>query len=140
LLEQLPFGLEKRIGELEGLLSPPVTAGAAAKRNLPAQSQNYVAPRTEMEQTIAGVWAEVLGLDRVSIYDRFSELGGHSLAATQLVSRLRTALGIDVPLSRVFEIPTVAGFARYIGAIRWMSAGSTSSVIAPDADRVEMEL
>ena len=140
LLEQLPFCLEKRVGELEGLLSSPVTTEGVAERSLRAQSENYVAPRTEMEQAIAGVWAEVLGLERVSIYDRFFELGGHSLAATQLVSRIRTVLGIDVPLRRVFETPTVAGFAQYVEAIRWMSVVSTPPGEVLNADRTEMEL
>ncbi len=140
LLEQLPFCLEKRVGELEGLLSSPVTAGTVAERGLHAQSQNYVAPRTEMERTIAGVWAEVLGLERVGIYDRFFELGGHSLAATQLVSRIRGVLGVDVPLRSLFERPTVARFSEYIEAIRWTLVESTLSVMALDADRMEMEL
>ena len=78
LLERLPFCLETRVGELEVLLSSPVTAETAAKGTARARSEHYVPPRTEMERSIAGVWAGVLGLERVSIRDNLFELGGHS--------------------------------------------------------------
>ena len=106
----------------------------------PAHLLGFVAPRTETEKKLAGWWAEILGLERISIHDDFFELGGHSLTATQLVSRIRTGLRIDVPLRSLFERPTVARFSEYIEAIRWTSVESTSSVMALDADRTEVEL
>ena len=103
----------------------PLTATGKLDRSaLPMPDQNsfvaetYVAPRTPTEETLAGVWAEVLGIQRVGVADNFFELGGHSLLATQLVLRLRQAFGIELPLHFLFEAPTVAGMAKSIEAIQ----------------------
>ncbi|HKG79175.1 MAG TPA: amino acid adenylation domain-containing protein, partial [Pyrinomonadaceae bacterium] len=72
----------------------------------------FTAPRTPVEEMIAGIWSELLGLDRVGVYDNFFELGGHSLIATQLVSRLREAFQVEILLRNVFEQPTVAELAE----------------------------
>jgi len=72
----------------------------------------YVAPRTALEEVVAGIWCEVLRIERVGIQDNFFTLGGHSLLATQVVSRIGEALQIEVPLRRLFEAPTVCGLAE----------------------------
>ncbi|MFF4159223.1 amino acid adenylation domain-containing protein [Streptomyces sp. NPDC001678] len=72
----------------------------------------YVAPRGAVEEVVAGIWAEVLGLDRVGVLDDFFDLGGHSLLSTRVVARLRDAFGTEIPLHRVFSRPTVAGLAE----------------------------
>jgi amino acid adenylation domain-containing protein len=71
----------------------------------------YSPPRTPDEETLAGVWAEVLGLRRVGINDGFFELGGHSLLAAQIISRMREAFKVELPLGAIFENPTVAGIS-----------------------------
>ncbi|MCT7961130.1 amino acid adenylation domain-containing protein [Laspinema sp. D1] len=82
-------------------------------------SQNYVNPRTEVEKVLVDIWREVLGKQQVSVYDNFFELGGHSLLATQLISRIRDGLKIELPVSQLFEAPTVASLANYIETVCW---------------------
>ncbi|HYG09090.1 MAG TPA: non-ribosomal peptide synthetase, partial [Pyrinomonadaceae bacterium] len=75
----------------------------------PELEQAFVAPQTELEQVVAGVWREVLGIERVGVDDNFFELGGHSLLATQVVARLSEAFEVELPLRTIFESPTVSG-------------------------------
>jgi amino acid adenylation domain-containing protein len=74
----------------------------------------FVAPRTPVEQTLADIWREVLKLERVGIHDNFFDLGGHSLKATQVVSRVCEALQANVPLRALFEAPTIEELANMI--------------------------
>ncbi|SDZ05297.1 amino acid adenylation domain-containing protein, partial [Pseudomonas salomonii] len=86
-----------------------------------SQSQPaWVAPVTELEQQVAAVWAQILGVERVGLTDHFFEMGGHSLLAMQVVSRLRHTLGREVPLKLVFEQPRLEGFA---GALHALESG-----------------
>jgi amino acid adenylation domain-containing protein/FkbH-like protein len=92
-----------------------------------------VAPRTAVEEMVAGIWSQLLNLDRIDIHDNFFALGGHSLTATQAVARVRQTLGVELPLRAMFEAPTVAQFAKRIEAAR-----QDGSVLqAPPITRVE---
>jgi len=74
----------------------------------------YVEPRTQTEKIIAGIYAKVLGIERVGAGDNFFDFGGHSLQATQVVSRLRDAFGVTVTLRDIFEAPVVEALAKVI--------------------------
>ncbi|MEV4141767.1 phosphopantetheine-binding protein, partial [Dactylosporangium sp. NPDC049742] len=80
-------------------------------------SAGYVAPRTDAEDLVAGVWAEVLGVEKVGAHDDFFDLGGHSLLATRMVARVRAAVDLSVPIRTLFTHRTVAGFAQAVEAL-----------------------
>ncbi|WP_237577658.1 amino acid adenylation domain-containing protein, partial [Mycetohabitans sp. B6] len=98
---------------------PLTPNGKLDRRALPAPDeaalahQAYEAPQGELETTLAEIWAELLGVKRVGRHDSFFALGGHSLLAMRLISRVRTALGIDLAIRTLFEAPTLAGLARH---------------------------
>ena len=74
--------------------------------------------RTPTEEVLAGIWCEVLKLERVGAEDDFFELGGHSLMAMRLIARAREAFAVDLPLRALFEAPTVRGMAERVEAAR----------------------
>jgi acetyltransferase-like isoleucine patch superfamily enzyme/acyl carrier protein len=80
----------------------------------PEAEQAYVAPRNEIEKTVASIWSEVLGVDRVGVHDNFFQLGGHSLSTFRITFRIKQELGVDFPLQRLFHAPTVAELANEI--------------------------
>ncbi|MFD8204766.1 condensation domain-containing protein, partial [Streptomyces sp. NPDC059701] len=83
------------------------------------------------EQTITGVWTDVLGIDTIGIHDNFFELGGHSLLATQVTSRLRQRLGVDVPVRALFTSPTVA---RLAAAVRELETADEAPLAPADRE------
>ena len=100
---------------------PRTLSGKLDKRALPPpelmrleSSASYAAPRTPTEEILAGIWAEVLGLERVGLQENFFELGGHSLRVTQVLSRVRAVFGVGISLHSIFETPTVVGLAEKI--------------------------
>jgi amino acid adenylation domain-containing protein len=102
---------------------PLTPNGKIDRRALPApdrahnqQEDQFVAPRTPTEISVAAIWTQVLGLQQVGIHDNFFELGGHSLLAVQITSRIREAFAIDIPLSCLFESPTIAALSQAIAS------------------------
>jgi acyl carrier protein len=80
----------------------------------PHLANSFVAPRTLIEETLAGLWSKALKVDPVGVTDNFLELGGHSLLATQIISRLRQHFDIELSLPSFFENPTVTGLAQLV--------------------------
>src|SRR5207253_11399471 len=105
-LEALPLSPN---GKLDRRALPAPDLGAVA-------GAGYVAPRTEAEATLAGIWAEVLGVERVGVEDNFFELGGDSILSIRVISRLRAAFGVEVSPRALFTTPTVAGLAAALPA------------------------
>jgi len=93
------------------VISPEATGSSYARPDLAA---GFVAPQNELEKTIAALWCDLLGLDRVGTKDNFFDLGGHSLLATQLISRLRASFSLDIPVRALFENPTIAELGAVI--------------------------
>ncbi|MEJ2140344.1 MAG: amino acid adenylation domain-containing protein, partial [Gammaproteobacteria bacterium] len=94
---------------------PLTPNGKIDRKKLPAPEwrpqKEYVAPRTETEEMLADIWADVLRTERVGIHDDFFALGGHSLLATQVISRVRDRLAAEPELRMLFKYPTIAEFA-----------------------------
>lgn len=122
-------------------VSPP---GANEKdSNSPASTQSpagslrpdtdipFVAPRTSVEQVLAGILAESLGVGRVGINDNFFNLGGHSLVAARVLARVRNIFNVEIPVGALFDAPTIAEFAQVIEQAVQAPAGSQTHRMAP---------
>src|SRR6185436_19240323 len=121
-----PYMVPAAVVVLEEL--PRLPNGKVDRRSLPAPEwagsrESWVAPRTPTEEIVSAVFSEVLHVERVGAESSFFDLGGHSLLATQVVSRLRSAFGVEVPLRKIFETPTVAGLGREIEVARMAGQG-----------------
>jgi len=109
---------------------PHTPSGKTDRKALPkpefdVEEQEYVAPRNAVEETICGIWAETLNHKRVGIHENFFELGGQSLLAMQIISRLRNVFGVELPLRALFETRTVAGLAERITQMPGMEQAAT---------------
>ncbi len=104
-LTRIPLTSNGKV-DSRALRSFAVQAPAADKTHTPAQ--------TALEELLAGIWREVLGIGHVGIHDSFFDSGGHSLRATRVISRIRKALGVEVPMRAFLESPTIADLARHI--------------------------
>jgi acyl carrier protein len=83
----------------------------------------YTVARTPIEEELAGIWADILSLDRVGIHDNFFDLGGHSLAATRVVSQVIKKFQLELPLRSLFQSPTIAEMAAVIEAYQEKKIG-----------------
>ncbi|HYP25634.1 MAG TPA: amino acid adenylation domain-containing protein [Blastocatellia bacterium] len=139
LRDQLPdYMMPSAFVELPSLPLTPngkIDYGALPK---PDQSRGegqveYVAPRTETERVLAGIWGQLLGVEQVGSQDNFFDLGGHSLDATQMVSRLREVFQVELQLRTLFENPTVAGLGERLDALSRSESGLQAPPISPAA-------
>jgi acyl carrier protein len=102
----------------ESLLAQMSPAASGKKAARPALPTSYAAPRNDTEAVVAGIWQELFGIEPIGIHDNFLELGGHSLLAIQIMTHLRSALDNDLPITALFENPTVAGLAGMVARAR----------------------
>ncbi len=121
--------------------SLPLTNGKLDRKALPKPdnkrpelSQTYMPPRSDVERKLGQIWANILSLDRVGIHDNFFDLGGHSLAATRVVSQVIKQFQLVLPLQSLFQSPTVATMATVITASQAKKLGEK------DLDRILAEL
>ncbi|MGR9134010.1 non-ribosomal peptide synthase/polyketide synthase [Rhizobium leguminosarum] len=120
-LEALPLTVN---GKLDRKALPVPDDDAYARRA-------YEAPQGEIETLLAGIWAELLGVERVGRHDNFFELGGHSLLAVRVLVRLTEALAVELPLAILFAKPTLADLALSVGEVLNGSGAQTAPVIMP---------
>ena len=149
LVSQLRSFLKERLPEymvpsafvlLEAL--PIAPSGKVDRKALPAPDLSQLQPQgtfvtasTPVEEVLAGIWAEVLSLEKVGVRDNFFELGGHSLLATRVISQVRQVFKLEIPLRRLFESPTVAELAKDIETASKTGLG----LEAPPIDRISRE-
>jgi acyl carrier protein len=91
----------------------PMHRGEKAQR--PGLATGYAEPRDEREAKLAALWEELFGIAPVGVEDSFLELGGHSLLAIQMVTQIRSLFDADLPVTALFEEPTIAGLSKLIG-------------------------
>ncbi|HEX6287533.1 MAG TPA: amino acid adenylation domain-containing protein [Herpetosiphonaceae bacterium] len=118
-LDALPLTPNSKVNRLA--LPAPVRAQQAEQRTL-------AAPRTALEAQLAGLWAELFGVEQVGIDEDFFALGGHSLLAIRLTAQIKASFGIDLPLRELFAAPTVAGCAQAVQAVQQPSFESDESL------------
>lgn len=107
------------------------------RREMP---ESVATPRNEVEEKLARIWAEALGVEVVGVHENFFALGGHSLLAVQLISQVRASFHVEIPMRSLIESPTVAKLADRIETIRWARGESQPSQTATRDEREEVEL
>ncbi|MCC6487429.1 MAG: amino acid adenylation domain-containing protein, partial [Candidatus Hydrogenedentes bacterium] len=120
-LDALPLSPNGKI-DTRALPAPELTAAAPG---------NMEPPATAVEQALAAIWCEVLSIESVGRHDRFFDLGGHSLKAAQVVSRIRASLNVELPLRALFEEPSLAGLAARVESMQSNVAQQAATAIVP---------
>ncbi|HYO59283.1 amino acid adenylation domain-containing protein, partial [Archangium sp.] len=114
---------------------PLTSSGKVDRKALPApvlrDATAFVAPRTPGEELVAGIWAQLLGVARVGRHDNFFTLGGNSLLATQVASRLRNAFKVELPLRWLFDAPTVSALAWRLDSAQREGGAAQTFPLAP---------
>ena len=117
LLDALPLNANGKV-DCKALPAPEATR--------PELAEAYLPPRSPVEDLLAGIFCDVLGIDRVGVNDSFFDAGGHSLLATRVVSRVRATLGAELPVRALFEAPTVAQLALVVERARGPARGGAA--------------
>src|SRR5262249_8652385 len=100
--------------DLQSRLKTPEQATASPEVVQAAPSPAYAAPGSKTEKVLAGIWEDLLGVERVGVHDNFFDLEGHSLLGTIMISRIRRSFGVDLELTEIFQAPTVHGLSLLI--------------------------
>jgi hypothetical protein len=131
--------------QLEAL--PQTPNGKVDRRALPAPdpalatpATTYVAPRTPLEEVLAGIWADIIGVPQIGVEDDFFEAGGHSLSATRVIAQLHEIFGIALPVRTLFENPNIAGFAPVLIAEDPEQVEKTAALLIELSERSDEEL
>ncbi|MGN2248414.1 AMP-binding protein, partial [Frateuria sp. GZRR35] len=124
---------------------PMTTNGKLDRRALPpvdpaeGQGSQYVEPSTAVERALAGIWAQVLAREApIGVHDSFFDLGGHSLMATQLITRVGSQWDIELPVRRMFEMPTIHEMAAYIETVLSLDASGPADTLTQDHEEIEV--
>lgn len=120
LLEATVADPDRRLSDLPLPLTPngKVDRSALPKVAVNQALRSYIPPRTQVEEKLAAIWAELFDLDKVGVHDSFFDLGGYSLLAVQLVQRINSRLGCRLEVADVFRKPTVAELAQHLAMPR----------------------
>jgi acyl carrier protein len=121
---------------------PLTPSGKIDRKALPAPEAGAApelgddAPQGEVEQALAAIWCQVLGLERVGRHANFFALGGHSLLAIRAISRIAQTFQVKLTMQALFERQTIADVAKYINVLLWASQTPAST---PDIDEADLE-
>jgi amino acid adenylation domain-containing protein len=128
-LDSLPLTAS---GKVDRLALPAVDSA-----NGSGTADTYVAPRTPVEEAVAAIWADVLGIERIGVEDDFFALGGHSLLATQIIAQIRSDLSVNLPLHSLFSAPTVALLAEQV--VQLMGGDEETARLLAEVDQLSDE-
>jgi len=127
-LEALPLTPNGKV-DRKALPAPEIeTAGA----------QEADAPRSELQKTVAAIWRELFKRDQIGLHDDFFDLGGDSLIGVALIMRVKSALGVELPMASLFDQPTIAGIADALAALRPDLAAPANDAAAAQLDEFEI--
>ncbi len=125
LLEEIAADPEARLRDL------PLAAPAEAEEIRSPRIAGYVSPSTDVEERLAAVWRDVLGIERVGVHDDFFDLGGHSLLAHRVVMRIAEEMELELELQSLFECPTVATLAERVSSARTAGTAARALSVVP---------
>ena len=125
----------------------PITSnGKVDRKSLPSFSfedtqmgeQDVVKPRTDTEKALAAIWSDLLNLPVVGVNDDFFDLGGQSLTAIRVVSRVREVFDVDLALRNLFEEPTIAGLGQIIDRLSWSARSGSPAAGAGEREEIAL--